>query len=547
MYSVAELGRLSLESILEKNQTGALARISQALRGLLNIRNECRELENILGLEDGAESDLLLPPQIDEDMPSFLRLVIATLKDMVAMLVSEVEDRPEIQKLLLLIQNFGTAATDRALLQDAVIKEQSSCQVGANPKPCRDKSKVDNNSVMESQAVKRVSVETLEVGCRHSCEHHPELMDRSLWSTLPQELVELVLARLPMQQLVELCKCSQVWSALSKSPDFRRECSKRHPKLFGLVGWKEYPGRTVSTVVYDIESNDWSYRELGLGFPNCIRADDRNAYDGAFFSCDGGLVCYVSQASLAAHPILVGNPLTDEWRVLPRMPCLMLADMDPVLVQLVMEEDGKSYRVILVCANKSDIRQDYSAHCYDSKTYLWSLMESGLVYDGCSTLVWTVLDAPCVFDCETKTLYELIDYPALEAVNAKRYAMVKDHLFVLHKWSSDMFPHVAKRFIVSEYEWQSSASDLSRLRIIDSTLPRDLPREIYEVHLFACNGFLLLIADNCEEDEDQHQLIRLYDSSVNDWQSLSMGGDFRFTEYELQSIYMCELRWDVVP
>jgi hypothetical protein len=58
-------------------------------------------------------------------------------------------------------------------------------------------------------------------------------------------------------------------------------------------------------------------------------------------------------------------------------------------------------------------------------------------------------------------VHELIDCPTLEGVNAKRYTMVKDRLFVLYKWSSDMFFHMAKRFIVSEYEWQSNTSDLS--------------------------------------------------------------------------------------
>jgi hypothetical protein len=475
--------------------------------------------------------------------------VVATLKGMVATLVSEMEAKPEIQKLLLLIRDSGSAATDRGFLQEEAVISTSKQSFDTNSELCRDESKVGCKlSVVDSEIVKRVSLESTKVpGCRHTCEHHPELMDRSLWSTLPQELVELVLARLPMQQLVEICRCSQLWSIIAKSPEFRHECSKRHPKLFGLVGWKEHPGRTVCTVVYDIETNDWSCRELGLGFPDYIRIDDRHEYDDAFFACDGGLVCYVSQASLSSHPILVGNPLTDEWRALPLMPLEILANMEPVLVQLVMEDDGKSYRVILVCHIKSDVPQGYSAHCYDSERGVWSAMASGLVYDGCSTLVWTVLDAPCVFDCATKVVHELIDCPALEGVNAKRYAMVKDRLFVLHKWSSDMFPHVAKRFIVSEYEWQSSTSDLSRLRIIDSTLPRDLPREIYEVHLFACNGFLLLFADNREEDEDQHQIIRLYDSCTNDWQSLFMGGDFRFTEDELQSAYMCELRWDAVP
>jgi hypothetical protein len=120
-----------------------------------------------------------------------------------------------------------------------------------------------------------------------------------------------------------------------------------------------------------------------------------------------------------------------------------------------------------------------------------------------------VLDAPCVFDCTTKVVHELIDCPALEGVNAKWYAMVKDCLFMFYKWSSDMFPHVAKRFILSKYKWQSSTSDLSRLRIIDNTLLRNLPREIHEVHLFACMDSCFCLWTTEREGEDQHQIVRV--------------------------------------
>ncbi|KAG0599075.1 hypothetical protein M758_12G125700 [Ceratodon purpureus] len=542
-----EKGRLSLEGTLKKNQSGVLPRISQALRGLLNSLDEFRELESILGC--AAEADHICSSQTNEGRPSFLHLAVATLKDMVAVLVSEIEVKPEIQKLLLLIQNSSIAPTDRAFFQDAIAAKQPSCQVlDSNPKLCE--SKMACNSAIDLKVAKRVSLKTLQVGCRHTCEHHAELMDRSLWSKLPKELLELVLACLPMPQLVEICRCPERWSILSKSPDFRHECSKRHPKIFGLVGRKWNPGRTLRTVVYDIKSNDWCYRELGSGFPPSILSDARHAYDDAIFACDGGLVCYVAQGSLSSHPILVGNPLTDEWRALPWMPLEKLAIMQPILVQLVMEDDEKSYRVNLVSV-KYEVAdytsRAYAAHCYDSKTGLWSAMESGLVYDGCRDRMRTILEAPCVFDCETKTVHGLLECPALEGVNAKRCAIVKDRLFVLHKWSSDMFPHVEERFIVSEYEWQSSASDLSRLRIIDSTLPRHLPGEIRKVRFFSCKGFLLLFADSRKEDEDQHQIIRLFDSSLNDWQNLSMGGDFRFTGDELQGVFMCELRWDAVP
>jgi hypothetical protein len=44
--------------------------------------------------------------------------------------------------------------------------------------------------------------------------------------------------------------------------------------------------------------------------------------------------------------------------------------------------------------------------------------------------------------CATKVVHELIDCPTLEGVNVKRYAMVKDRLFVLYKRS---FEHVFSR------------------------------------------------------------------------------------------------------
>jgi hypothetical protein len=72
---------------------------------------------------------------------------------------------------------------------------------------------------------------------------------------------------------------------------------------------------------------------------------------------------------------------------------------------------------------------------------------------------------------------------------------------------------------VSEYAWDSRASDLSRLDTIDSTSSRGLPRSYDKLYLFTSNGFILLLGGNHEEDEDQHQLMTLYDVSTNEWQN----------------------------
>jgi hypothetical protein len=92
--------------------------------------------------------------------------------------------------------------------------------------------------------------------------------------------------------------------------------------------------------------------------------------------------------------------------------------------------------------------------------------------------------------------------------------------------------HASSMCKVSEYAWDSRASDLSKLDTIDSTSSRGLPRSYDKLYLFTSNGFILLLGGNHEEDEDQHQLTTLYHVSTNEWQNI---------------VRICEPRWNAVP
>jgi hypothetical protein len=105
--------------------------------------------------------------------------------------------------------------------------------------------------------------------------------------------------------------------------------------------------------------------------------------------------------------------------------------------------------------------------------------------------------------------------------------------------------HASSMYKVSEYAWDSRASDLSRLDTIDSTSSRGLPRSYDVLYLFTSNGFILLLGGN--HDEDQHKLTTLYDVSTNEWHSLDMGADYSFSASELNNVRICELRWNTVP
>lgn len=344
-----------------------------------------------------------------------------------------------IRKLLLVIQKSETVAANnqRATLQDAIVTKQAS---GILPSEVACVSGIDNS---RAAAVERA------VTSRHSCEHHLEWMDPLLWSTLPTELIELVFARLSIAKIIDLCVLSMEWSTMSKSSNFRKVFSERHPKLFGLVGRGKAGGK-LREVVYDVRCNVLTSRGLGgIGkacftrpfsfvspgqtFNGFRRVNDPNAYAIPLKESDGGLACFVPQRKLLTVPILVGNPIADEWKALPCIPLVnKKTNKDPTRVQLVMEEDTKCYRVIVVFYHFTS--KEYAAYCFDSRTGVWKCEESSLSYeDGCSRLLMTsVVGDQCDFDRITKMLYDLVYCSSVKGADARRSAMVKDRLFVLH-------------------------------------------------------------------------------------------------------------------
>ncbi|KAG0626563.1 hypothetical protein M758_2G135200 [Ceratodon purpureus] len=529
----------SVDGTGERNTSSALLRISQAVHGLFDTLEELREVETaLLGQGTAAEGDH------GGSNAGSVGLVAGTLREMVGKLVTDINENPEVRKLLMLIQQPVPGATsDSPFLQDSTPTEQPSYVIGRAPS-------VETETVciprcLDYRALKRVALRN-GVSCRHSCKHHPELLDPFLWSTLPEDVVELVFARLSTGKIIALREQSAIWSAMAKSSNFRGVFSESHPEIFGLMRWDK-AGKRFWNLTYDIKSKEWMYQKLD-GLSEAIRASNisvqHDRYRDSMFASDGGLVCFVPRADYSPFTILVGNPLTDEWKALP---LLSQARKDALtlvtVVQLVVDEDTRCYRVVLV-RGKTD-EGCFLAHCFDSKTGEWSSMVSGLVYGDSVRRFNNNLreswDNPVVHDCTTGKTHELIDclYGEGDYEDSGRFALVKERLFMLGAWSPD--PHVNGRFTVSEFAWETSVSKVSRKSSIECNLPRD-----YQGYLYACKEFLLGIADNCEEGDDHHQRIRLYDLSAERWQELSMGDNCKFTNEELNNIFMCELRWDAV-
>lgn len=233
---------------------------------------------------------------IRETRPEQLLKVAGILKKMVGTLVSDIIygqcRSTAIQK--------ASGTNHHAFFQELMISKSPSCLVGTSPPsqgiatciPSKD-SKTAKSAVLKDGVI-----------CRHTCEYHPEVVDPRLWRKLPQELVELVFAKLPLPLIPELRECSKAWYTMSKSFNFREACSASHPRLFGLLGWDIY-GESIRSTLYDMKSNEWLGQVELVGFPgrvtygdwepNGSRYSEADAYRNSMCACDGGLVCFVPQ------------------------------------------------------------------------------------------------------------------------------------------------------------------------------------------------------------------------------------------------------------
>lgn len=514
----------------EEGYIGALCRLDQVLHKLKDCSAELNEIERIVvELKSNARGSPEASFQ-PEERPDLL-LVAGTLRGMVNTLKTGLEGVPDIQR----VNSPGSAEDNMRSKWNrlSLVLDRAATQAEVN-KACSSFS-------TETRVAKRAAVNGPQV-CRHICIHHPEMIDPGLWSKLSEDLVGLVFARLPIPQIIELRKCSTAWSSLSETSSFKRSFAEANPNLFGLLGW-DNDLETFRTRMFDAKSKEWHGVELT--FPL------ENGYMDAWYACDGGLVCFVPECEdeedWGPYSVYVCNPLTNSWKALPDLP---LGNKEPVLLQMVTDVDANCYRVILVCREKKE--QALGVNVYDSKTGLWSTMDSGLAFGSGNTLLGDRLD-PLVFDCATKILFNLDSCPPLEDLKVIRYSFLKDRLFVLHEHlvEPNTGHNTSERYVVSEYAWQSSTSELKKLNDYEGTL-RGLQIGSYvgrhDMELFTSSGFILSTWDNLDENGSVSQLIRLYDMSADEWRNLpTLVGTPATRNEKLEGVFMCELRWDAIP
>lgn len=186
-------------------------------------------------------------------------------------------------------------------------------------------------------------------------------MDARLWGNLPEDVVDRVLAWLPVSSFLRFQTVCKRWGSLMRSNSFLDVCAhipSPGPYFFIL-------SKRASWVfpVYNPASDKWH------GIP--VKPPLRPSVPVA---AAGGLLCYV--AGFDGHKtvgcmngydtLLVCNPITNSWRELPPMICRR----KPTLVGMLVDKDARSYQVV-VTGDYSSHGNRFSTEVYDSNTRAW--------------------------------------------------------------------------------------------------------------------------------------------------------------------------------
>ncbi|CAM6081793.1 unnamed protein product [Calypogeia fissa] len=194
----------------------------------------------------------------------------------------------------------------------------------------------------------------------------------SIWSKLPDEMVELVLKQLPFSSLIQFRVICKQWNSVITSSEFSRACRKQiAPKCVPiLVANDLMESSKWSFNPYNSTSNSWLTYSLSFLHDVC---DSRPLY---LTASSGGLMCFETEDR---RNLIVCNPITRRWRLLE-----------------LPDATGQSIRTTSSCQD-TDYRHTLTGLIVDSESGDYKLIvaslakcaeERTLVYDS-AKLSWT--------------------------------------------------------------------------------------------------------------------------------------------------------------
>ena len=252
-------------------------------------------MENALELEAAAAigngSDGHETSGSVEVRPELLLDVAGALKDMVGTLVSDIKANSQVQELMPVIQK-ASVATHHACFQDfmKIPKHQQF--------PSYEETLVCTSSRHSREAKRAAAGRDQSVVCRHSCEHHQEVVDPWLWRNSSQELWSSSFQN-------SLCFISSIntsFSALRRCHSSPLSAERSPKDTLNSLGFLRGSNHTRTFISLSTTLNPWSgsatliWVVFKIIVESLMRIKTR-------CTCDGGLVCSVLDEHSASSPI----------------------------------------------------------------------------------------------------------------------------------------------------------------------------------------------------------------------------------------------------
>ncbi|XP_074573380.1 F-box/kelch-repeat protein At3g61590-like [Curcuma longa] len=184
-------------------------------------------------------------------------------------------------------------------------------------------------------------------------------------SVLPDELLQQILSLFPIANIIKLgIVCKRWYEVVHSRPLLWTMMAPQKPWFF-LTCFDDY---SSSGRVYDPCSCLWH----NFGFPGLDKSILQT-------SSSNGLVCLMTRED--RRRLLVGNPITRDWRRLPQLPDGSIGP-DYNALALWFDRRTRGYTVVVskftsTQLRVNNLRWNFSVHIYESTTQSWAMPVAG--------------------------------------------------------------------------------------------------------------------------------------------------------------------------
>ncbi|WOL03936.1 hypothetical protein Cni_G12656 [Canna indica] len=183
------------------------------------------------------------------------------------------------------------------------------------------------------------------------------VMEPSVWGRLPNELLERIVALLPLRNILALRPTCRRFSSLLSSPAFLSHLQLHNSSAFLLLSHPQFTHRCLP--LYDPAADGW--RSVAVPSSSSFSAAASPSF--LLLSASSGLLCF----SLSRTSLLVANLLTNASKVLPLPTYSASSPSAATLVSLPSRSNSPhGYKIFLPSASSSDV------FVYDSTALAWT-------------------------------------------------------------------------------------------------------------------------------------------------------------------------------